>query len=286
MGEHVVGGGWPVTGGRSGLRWSGHLLLKKPMFGSFMKPWRWPSAIDRAGWTQVRIASRSHSSLAAIVRKTHVAVPLGVVVCAHPMGRASKGFWLREGHAQALLDAGFHVVAYDFNGFGESPSTNFDYPGDAISAGLWARHRFPGLAVHAVGASFGAMNTISAMADPAFPYDRIVAEGCSPSLAAFWKAYPFVHAMLMVGSVVAPGVQRRMRPEAGLARMRSNVRLLLVHSKADDWTPVAHGDRLAAAAPGKADVRRLILERAGHTHGLRDEAERYWPAVSDFLCAD
>jgi uncharacterized protein len=286
MGEHVVRGWVPAFGARSDLRWSVHLLLKQPLFGRFMKPWRWPSEIGQAGWTQVRIASRSHSSLAAIVRETDAAVPLGVVVCAHPMGRASKGFWLRGGHAQALLEAGFHVVAYDFNGFGESASTNFDFPGDAISVGAWARGRFPDLAVHALGASFGAMNTISAMADPAFPYDRVVAEGCSPSLAAFWKAYPFANAVLTIARAIAPGVQQRLRPEASLAHMRAGVRLLLVHSKADEWTPVAHGDRLAAAAPAGADVRRLILDRAAHTHGLRDEAERYWPAVSAFLSAD
>ena len=282
MGEQVMRG-W---GGRASLRWSPHLLLKQPLFGRFMKPWRWPSGVGRDGWEEVRIASRSHSSLAAIARETDAARPLGVVVCAHPMGRASKGFWLREGHAAALLDAGYHVVAYDFNGFGESASTNFDFPGDAISVGAWARDRFPGLPVHALGASFGAMNTISAMADPAFPYDRVVAEGCSPSLAAFWKAYPFANALLTMARIAAPGTDRRLRPEAALAVMRPGVRLLLVHSRGDDWTPVAHGDRIAAAAPAGANVQRLILERAGHTHGLRDEAATYWPAVSAFLSAD
>jgi uncharacterized protein len=70
-----------------------------------------------------------------------------------------------------------------------------------------------------------------------------------------------------------------------ITHMPAHTHLLLIHSRADRWTPVFHGDRLAAAAPAGAQVQRLTLERAEHTHGLRDEPETYWPAVRDFLSA-
>jgi pimeloyl-ACP methyl ester carboxylesterase len=238
-----------------------------------------------ADWQRVSVDSRSHSRLAAICRETQRPVR-GVVVCAHPMGLACKGFWLRYGHAARLLDLGFHVLAYDFNGFGESPSTNFDYPGDAIAAGRFARARWPGLPVHAFGASFGAMKTLDAISEAAFPYERVVAEGCAPSLPQFWRAYPAAHAVLEVARRIAPRLEERLRPLAQLPRMKPGTRLLLVHSHGDRWSPVAHGDALAAAAPAGARVERLVLQRADHTHGLRDEADTYWPAVSRFLLAD
>jgi len=262
-------------------RWYGHYLLKKPFFGRFMKPWRWPADVPQEGWERVRIASRSTSRLEAIVARTTLP-PRGVVVCAHPMGFACKGFWLRHGHAQALLDAGFHVVAFDFNGFGESPSTNFDFPGDALSVGRWARGAFAGLPVHALTASFGAMNTLSAIAEADFPYDKVVAEGCSPTLPDFWKAYPFAHAVLNISRRISPQSELHLRPVHHLARMR-DVDVLLIHSRADRWTPVHFGDALQQAAARPERIQRVILDKAEHTHGMRDEPQRYWSAVLEFF---
>jgi dipeptidyl aminopeptidase/acylaminoacyl peptidase len=286
MGE-VAGAGWQrVTAGNTSARWWWHRQLKKPFFGRFMKPWRWPQGVATEGWQRVTIQSGSHSELAALVAETSAQPARGVVVCAHPMGLASKGFWLRNGHAQALLDAGFHVVLFDFNGFGESPSTNFDWPVDLVAAGQWARRRFPGLPVHAMGASFGAMHALNAMPHPEFPFDRIVAEGCAATLPLFWKTYPFAHAVLQVGRVFAPAMERHLRAEWCVQQMKPSARLLLIYSKGDTWTPVFHGDRIQAAAPAGARVTRVTLERADHTHGMRDERDTYWPAVRDFLTAD
>jgi len=285
MGE-IAGRAWQgLTPSDSDARWFWHRQLKKPFFGRFMKPWRWPQGVPSDGWERLRIGSASHSTLAAVLKRTTADAPRGVVVCAHPMGLAAKGFWLRNGHADALLAAGFHVLAFDFNGFGESPSTNFDWPADSLAAGRHARQLFPGLPVHALTASFGAMNALNALGSSDFPYDRIVAEGCASSLPAFWKHYPFAHAVLSLGSIVAPQGERRLRPELAITRLPAQVRLLLVHSQGDRWTPTDHGDRLAAAAPAGARVERLMLTKADHTHGMRDEREAYWPAVHDFLTA-
>ncbi len=287
MGE-PVGMVWRhVTAGHSGARWWWHRQLKKPFFGRFMQPWRWPQGVAQEGWNRLTIESSSGSRLAAVLCETDRAEPRGVVVCAHPMGLAAKGFWLRNGHADALLAAGFHVLAYDFNGFGESPSTNFDWPADALAAGSCARARYPALPVHALTASFGAMQTLNAVAAGSrFPYASVVAEGCPPSLPEFWKAFPLAHVMLQLSRLVAPAVERRLRPTAALCALPAGVRVLLVHSRADRWTPVTHGDELAAAAPVGAVVERLVLERAEHTHGMRDEPEVYWPAVLRFLIGD
>lgn len=267
--------------GPAAPRWLWHHQLKNPFFGRFMQPWRWPADVSTEGWERVGIDSASGSRLAALLKLAPQG--RGVVVCAHPMGLAAKGFWLRYGHAEALLAAGYHVLAFDFNGFGESPSTDFGYPQDVLAVGQWARRRFPGLPVHALCASFGAINTLSCIDDPAFPYDSVVAEGCPPSLPQFWKAYPFAHAVLQVSRVLAPAGERRIRPIAHLPRAKPGIPLLLIHSRGDRWTPVAFGDELERAVPPTTPFRRVVLERADHTHGMRDERERYLPAVLDFL---
>lgn len=267
--------------GPARARWWWHHQMKKPFFGRFMKPWRWPADVAAGGWETLAIAGPAGSHLAALLKLAPQA--RGVVVCAHPMGLAAKGFWLRHGHADALLQAGYHVLAFDFNGFGESPSAGFGYPDDVMAAGQWARRRFPALPVHALGASFGAINTLSCIDDPAFPFDSVAAEGCAPSLPQFWKAYPLAHAFLQGTRVLAPATERRIRPVAHLPKARPGIPLLLIHSHGDRWTPVAFGDELEKAVPPTTPLKRVVLERADHTHGMRDEPERYLPAVLDFL---
>lgn len=282
MGETLSAWRAGTAAGGGSRRWLLHRQLKRPFFGRFAKPWRWPQDIATEGWERHTVASRSHATLATLLRRT-AHPPRGIVVCAHPMGVAAKGFWLRNGHAAALLDAGWHVVAFDFNGFGESTSTNFDWPGDVVSVGRWAAERFPGLPVHALTASFGAMHTVNALGDEGFPFRAVIAEGCPPSLPDFWKHYPAAHAILQSSRLVMPRIEKRLRPVAAISRQPEHVRILLVHSRGDDWTPVAHGATLAAAAPAGRDVRRLVLQRAEHTHGMRDERETYLPAVLAFL---
>jgi alpha-beta hydrolase superfamily lysophospholipase len=267
--------------GPAAARWWWHHLLKRPFFGRFMKPWRWPEGVDASAWERVAIPSRSGDRLAALLRVAPQG--RGVVVCAHPMGRAAKGFWLRHGHAQALHEAGYHVLVFDYNGFGESPSTNFEYQLDSLSAGSWARDRFPDLPVHALCASFGAMHTISASSSLDFPFDSVVAEGCAPSLPQFWTAYPAAHMFLQLLRRFTPASELRLRPVAHLPFAPMGLPLLLIHSRADHWTPVAFGDELERAADGRASVQRLILEEAHHTHGLRDERENYLTTVLDFF---
>ena len=271
----------------AGSRWWWHLQLKKPFFGRFMKPWRWPAGVPEAGWERHTVASPSHSRLQALLGSTDVAPARGVVVCAHPMGLAAKGHWLPNGLAAALRPAGFHVVSFDFNGFGESPSTNFDWPADLVAVGRWAQRRFAGLPVHVVGASFGAMHALNALAaGPGYPFERVVAEACPPTLPLFWRAYPLPHAVLQVARLFAPAAERRLRPEAAIAALPTGVRVLLVHSEGDLLTPAWHGDRLQAAAPAGARVERLVLARAGHAQGMTEEPERYWPAVRQFLLSE
>lgn len=258
--------------------------LKRPFFGRFMKPWRWPEGVAPDRYERVRIASRSGASLHGLVRLAS-APARGVAVLAHPMGLAAKGFWLKYGHADLFTARGYHVVAFDFNGFGESPSSNFDYPGDLISTGHFARGRFPRLPVFAIGASFGSMRSLEAASEPGQPFAAVVAEAAAANLPDFWKHYPVAYALLQASRVIYPPWERRLRPEYLLARAASVPPLLLIHSRADRWTPPAFGDRIAAAVQDRGRVERLIVDGAEHTHALRDARAAYTDTVFSFLDA-
>jgi uncharacterized protein len=257
-------------------------MMKKPFFGRFEKPWRWPSGAAEGAYERAEVPGQSGTMLKVLVRRAE-GVPKGVLVLAHPMGTAAKGFFIKWGHADAFTRAGYHCVLFDFNGFGESESTSFDYPDDLTAVARWTARQFPDLPLAAVGASFGAMRSLEAAAAPDCPFNVIVAESAAPSLEEFWKVYPAPYAILRVIKLFAPAGERRLRPEALLPTYPPGRRVLLIHSQADVYTPPSHGDALMAAAPPHVTIERLVLDRSEHTHAFRDERERYLASVLPFL---
>jgi pimeloyl-ACP methyl ester carboxylesterase len=93
-----------------------------------------PEGEQDRNWQRVSIPSPTGATLVGLVAEAE-GDPAGTLVLAHPMGKAAKGFWLRHGHAELFRRAGFHVLVFDFNGFGESEAVSFDYPSDALAAG-------------------------------------------------------------------------------------------------------------------------------------------------------
>ena len=199
------------------------------------------------------------------------------------MGKAAKGFWLRYGHADLFRRAGFHVLAFDFNGFGESEGVSFDYPGDAVAAGRFLRDRYPSLGVGMVGASAGAGWGLCALARSGSVYRAAVLEAAFPTLPDFWRHYPFAHAVLRISQVVMPGFERSIRPESDAARVVGRPDVLLIYGDADRYTPPAHGERLLRALSASTTAELHVLTNVDHTFALRDAAAEYEAIVVPFL---
>jgi hypothetical protein len=89
------------------MKHTAYRLFKKPFFGRFIRPWRWPDDVDQGQWQPLSIASGSGARLAALLAETPAAQAKGAVLLAHPMGAAAKGFWLKYGHAHHFTDCRF-----------------------------------------------------------------------------------------------------------------------------------------------------------------------------------
>jgi pimeloyl-ACP methyl ester carboxylesterase len=254
-----------------------HRLLRKPFFGRFEVPWNWPEGVAQAGWERVQIGPLAGFAIAAPGRAR------ATLVLAHPMGKAAKGFWLRQGHAALLREAGFNLLIFDANGFGESPAHSFDYPADILAAGLAAQARWPALPVGLVGASFGAGWGLCAMAREGSPFRAAVLEGVFPTLPEFWRHYPVAHAALRLSQLVMPRLEAGLRPEREAGRVIGQPPVLLLYGSADRFTPPAHGERLRAAFGKAAQVQMEVLDGVDHTYALRDAPERYRSLVLPFL---
>jgi dipeptidyl aminopeptidase/acylaminoacyl peptidase len=260
-----------------------HAALKKPFFGRYQQPWRWPEGADQTLWERVIFPSRSGARLKGLLRTTPQSAVRGALVLAHPMGNAAKGFWLRQGHADWLLGLGYHVLVFDFNGFGESVNGTFDYPGDVLAAGAYLTTRFPDLPLGIVGASFGAGWSLCALEEPGHPFRAAVLEGVFPTLPDFWHRYPLAQAMLRVSQVVYPPWERRLRPIRAAANLNGGPSVLLVYGAEDSITPPAFGEQLRDALQRSTEARLVVLPAVAHTFALRDAPTAYCTAVGRFF---
>jgi uncharacterized protein len=260
-----------------------HRIGKKVFFGRFQRTWRWPEEISKGNWERITFPSANGAQLAGVFGAAHVGPVDGAIVLAHPMGAAAKGFWLKQGHAELLRNSRFHVLAFDFNGFGESESSNFDYPADVIAAGEYLRRRLPAVPIAVVGTSFGAGYALCAMAKHGHPFRAAVLEATFPSLPFYWRRYPLPHALLRASQIIYPRFERELRPIRAAAQVKANPQVLLIHGDADTLTPVQVGIELHAAMSGCASVELWAVPGAEHNGALLAQRDAYAQRVVDFL---
>jgi alpha-beta hydrolase superfamily lysophospholipase len=260
-----------------------HRLAKKVFFGRFQKPWRWPEEIAPNDWERVWFLSGNGARLAAVFGAARGERALGAVVLAHPMSAAAKAFWMKVGHADVLRYRGFHVLAFDFNGFGESESADFDYPGDVLAAGRYLRDRVAPLPIAVLGCSFGAGHAMNALSRRGHPFRAAVLEATFPSLPFYWRPYPLPYFLLRFSQIVYPPFERALRPIAAAAALEASPHILLIHGDADTVTPPHVGDDLRAAMSGHASVDVWRVPGAEHNQALRMQREEYGRRVGEFL---
>ncbi|MDX5297772.1 MAG: alpha/beta fold hydrolase [Gammaproteobacteria bacterium] len=266
------------------MKHAAYRLLKKPFFGRFMRPWQWPDNVEQHPWQRLTIPSTSGARLAALVGETTQPQAKGAILLSHPMGAIAKGFWMKYGHADVLREAGYHVMVFDLNGFGESSSSTMDFPLDVLAAGKALQARYPDLPVAVVGASMGAAMSVCAMAEPDHPFKAAVLESAFPTLLHFWSRYPIPKLGIQLSRLLYPAGERRLRPIHAATRLVGNPALFLIYGDADVFTPVKDGQQLLSALRSRAAHTDFWeVPGAQHTHAYGAQPEMYAQKVVGFL---
>lgn len=260
-----------------------HKLLKKPFFGRFQKPWRWPEKADPRSWERTIIRSESGAQLAGLLGTATSGTARGAVVLAHPLGLPAKGFWLKHGHADLLRRNGFHVLAFDYNGFGESQSGTFDYPADVLAAGFYMRECYARVPLAVIGASFGAGWSICAMAHPDQPFQAAILESIFPTLPYYWRRFWLPYAVLRASQVVYPMLERKLRPISAAAQLHGDPRILLIFGERDALTPPSVGHQFRETMQRCARVDLWIAPGASHNVAYAAAPEAYSKRVLGLL---
>lgn len=53
------------------MKHAAYRLFKKPFFGRFVRPWRWPAEAEPEQWQPLQITSGSGATLSALLAKAH-----------------------------------------------------------------------------------------------------------------------------------------------------------------------------------------------------------------------
>ncbi|MFQ3221555.1 MAG: alpha-beta hydrolase superfamily lysophospholipase [Paraglaciecola sp.] len=260
-------------------------IFKKPFFGQFQRPWRWPEAIDKSQWHRFKIPSKSGASIAALLGPAHIQEAKGAVLMAHPMGVVAKGFWMKYGHAELLRKAGYHVMVFDLNGFGESTSSTMDFPLDILAAGQALQAQYPDLPIAVMGSSMGAAMSVCAMAQPQHPFKAAVLESAFPTLLHFWRRYPIPKLGIKLSKILYPAGERRLRPIYAAEHLVGSPDMLLIYGEADEYTPIEDGKLLWQALKQRTQTEFWQVPGAKHTHAYAAQPEAYAERVIDFLDA-
>ncbi|MEP6564237.1 MAG: alpha/beta fold hydrolase [Mesorhizobium sp.] len=209
----------------------------------------------------------------------------GVIVLLH--GRGANRLSLVQ-RAKLLFDAGYSVVLFDLSGHGESGGTiqGFGYSEgqDAARIIAFARQRFPGQKLGAVGSSLGAAAFV--FAAPQASADTYVLEQLYATLREttawrmpfhFWRG--FQADALLAQMPLRLGVSADdARPVDRLGKIGGPLMLL-----AGSIDPYIDRGQVLALQNAAAGSRLVWFEGAGHVDLLRYDQPRYRDAVLRFL---
>ena len=168
-------------------------MIKTSRFQSFIHRTILPRGISyisdislEKGWEK-RMINTDQKSISILSKQNMDQPSLGVVILSHPYLSDAKQFFLKNPHTQVYLENGFIVYLFDFNGFGESRFTDFNYVQDLDIVVKQGQALHPNLPLYLHGVSFGASNVINYSTTPNNLVSKIIVENCLDSNLNYYR---------------------------------------------------------------------------------------------------
>ncbi len=248
-------------------------IIQKWMFNIFLPRGaaHQPNVHHDQLWAQEIVESGNRSIFTEILHPNVEA--RGIVILAHPYRSEARLFFQQNGLAEWYLRIGWLVVIFDFNGFGNSPFSGFDFHCDIIPLVKKWKSQLPDLPIVLHGISFGAGQAILACEQPQHQIDALIVENCldsplsyfrkrKPSLYRFWKTINLL--------------RQKPAPDyvSAISRSANCPPTLFIYSTEDTLTPLSMGQKLLRAMPVPAEMivckgKHLASFSADHTYYTR-----------------
>lgn len=255
-----------------------HPVIEWLMRRMFSPVFGWKDPQDH-GARRETIPGLDRSLLSASIVPSRRAPARGVVLLCHPFLKYGKSYFLSNGYAQWLSEAGWHVVAFDFKGFGRSTLGGICFADDVKAAADWARERHPGLPLHLLGTSFGAFHAIHAVARHGPMFASMVFDSVPMSIATFFDKGVVGMLMRRISSSSWARPTGTHELFESLPSIRSTPSLFLFGA-ADRYISATDIERLRMLCP-EAGVQ--CVEACGHLELRKRQGTVYAASILDFL---
>lgn len=110
----------------------------------------------------------------------------GVVLLCHPLLKYGMAYFFKHHYHLRLNAAGYHVVAFNFKGFGTSQPGGITFADDVLSVTRWIDTAFPCLPVHLFGASFGGYHALHGIARHRLYFSSVVLDSVPARITRFF----------------------------------------------------------------------------------------------------
>lgn len=200
-----------------------------------------------------------------------------LAVLAHPISRKGKYFFNEGRRIQHYLDRGYDILAFDYNGFGESPRIDCFFWQDARAVLTYCNTHWPldHLIFH--GLSFGAFQAaraFSALPDQA----SVVFENVNRTLLDYWKQWWIPWLALKFLSTVGWKPLKEMNAQSSLQELdRPDLNFLFIACGSDEFCKVEELEHLAACAGPQSHIE--IFPKAGHFGAPESDPDHYRRAL-------
>ncbi len=127
------------------------------------------------------------SCLEGAIQESEILDIKGVIILCHPFLKYGMHYFFKNNMDLQLLSQGFHVVSFNFKGFGSSTLKGHAYSDDVLSIGYLIQKNYPNLPIHLLGCSFGGFHLCHALMKDATPFASVVLDSVPCSVNAFFK---------------------------------------------------------------------------------------------------
>lgn len=203
-----------------------------------------------------------------------------VIVLAHPMIKSGKHFFKEYGHIAFYEKLGYHIVMFDFNGFGESEDNGFLFPNDVSAAIDIAKQAFPGLPIGLHGISFGGSQIILTAIEREKELSGMIIESAVSSNLDYYKgrAKNLYHVLNLYNALFPKKNEHNLYYNQ--IQKIKDLPLLFVYGTEDVKTPLWMGESLFNNA--KTANKHLEVFDTEHLTTLKESPERYKKTVREF----
>lgn len=147
------------------------------------------------GWTatlpeevkSIDIEGVDGSSLEGGITESTAGEVQGVVILSHPFIKYGLHYFIKKNLHAKLAAAGYHVIFFNFKGFGSSKVNGPSFYDDVSSTYAWAASKYPDLNINLLGWSFGGYHSVHALKKHPLPFSSVVFDSVPFTIERFFK---------------------------------------------------------------------------------------------------